>query len=78
MYADQVTNSMQRAISETIVDDKCRCVTTRKMVLTQTIRKAVTDILSMIRPANSEVSVPKVNKEIYKASQSIYVTVLSI
>ena len=49
-----------------------------EMVLTQNYSKAVTDILSMIRPANSEVSVPKMNKEIYKASQSIYVTVLSI
>ena len=60
MYADQVTNSMQRAISET---NRRRQMQMRyneeNGIDPKTIRKAVTDILSMIRPANSEVSVPK-------------------
>ena len=59
MYADVVTNSMQRAISETV----------RRRGLQQahnefhgidpmTIRKAVTDILAMIRPDRGRAPVP--------------------
>ena len=60
MYADQVTNSMRRAISETM----------RRRGLQQahneihgidptTIRKAVTDILAMIRPGREGAPVPE-------------------
>ena len=54
MYADQVTNSMQRAISET---NRRRQMQMRynkeNNIDPKTIRKAVTDILSMIRPART-------------------------
>ena len=63
MYADQVTNSMQRAISET---NRRRQLQMRyneeNGIDPKTIRKAVTDILSMIRPANSEAPLPKSDK----------------
>src|SRR5439155_22075570 len=52
MYADKVTDSMQRAISET---QRRRLVqeayNKEHGIDPQTIRKAVSDILSMIRPA---------------------------
>jgi excinuclease ABC subunit B len=63
MYADQVTNSMQRAISET---NRRRQLQMRyndeNGIDPKTIRKAVTDILSMIRPANPETPLPKSDK----------------
>jgi excinuclease ABC subunit B len=54
MYADQVTDSMRRAISET---QRRRQLQLRHNeehgIDPQTIRKAVTDILSMLRPAET-------------------------
>jgi len=54
MYADQVTDSMRRAISET---QRRRMLQVRYNeehgIDPQSIRKAVTDILSMLRPAET-------------------------
>jgi excinuclease ABC subunit B len=54
MYADKVTDSMRRAISDT---QRRRQLQLRyneeNGIDPQTIRKAVTDILSMLRPAES-------------------------
>jgi len=62
MYADQVTNSMKRAISET---NRRRQLQIRyneeNGIDPQTIRKAVTDILSMIRP--KQTAIPDLSKE---------------
>ncbi|MCC5952726.1 MAG: excinuclease ABC subunit UvrB [Acidimicrobiia bacterium] len=59
MYADEVTDSMQRAISET---NRRRGVqqayNAEHGIDPQTIRKAVTDILAMIRPADATAPVP--------------------
>ncbi|HJM27883.1 MAG: excinuclease ABC subunit UvrB [Acidimicrobiales bacterium] len=56
MYADQVTNSMQRAISETNRRRQMQMQYNEENGIDpQTIRKAVTDILSMIRPAQTTV-----------------------
>ena len=68
MYADQVTNSMRRAISETM----------RRRGLQQahnevhgidptTIRKAVTDILAMIRPGREGAPKPESDGRLAKA-----------
>ncbi|NNF54444.1 MAG: excinuclease ABC subunit UvrB [Acidimicrobiales bacterium] len=55
MYADKVTNSMTRAMSET---NRRRALqqayNEEHGIDPQTIRKAVTDILAMLRPAGSE------------------------
>ncbi|HEX9994715.1 MAG TPA: excinuclease ABC subunit UvrB [Acidimicrobiales bacterium] len=52
MYADQVTDSMQRAISETNRRRHLQQVHNREHGIDpQTIRKAVTDILAHLRPA---------------------------
>ncbi len=52
MYADQVTDSMQRAISETMRRRGVQVEYNEKHGINpQTIRKAVTDILAMLRPA---------------------------
>ena len=59
MYADQVTNSMQRAISETNRRRKIQIDHNQKHGIDpQSIRKAVTDILAMIRPETSEAPTP--------------------
>ena len=59
MYADQVTDSMQRAISETNRRRKIQIEHNQKHGIDpQTIRKAVTDILAMIRPDASGAPVP--------------------
>jgi excinuclease ABC subunit B len=59
MYADTVTDSMQRAISET---NRRRGLQERYNaehgIDPQTIRKAVTDILSMLRPDDSGAAMP--------------------
>jgi excinuclease ABC subunit B len=59
MYADQVTDSMQRAISET---NRRRGVqqayNAEHGIDPQTIRKAVTDILAVLRPSEDGVPVP--------------------
>ncbi len=73
MYADQVTNSMQRAISETNRRRQMQMQYNQANGIDpKTIRKAVTDILSMIRPANSEVSLAK-NKQNNLQSQSKHI-----
>ena len=63
MYADQVTDSMQRAISETNRRRKIQIDHNEKHGIDpQTIRKAVTDILAMIRPEPSGAPVPSADK----------------
>ncbi len=55
MYADKVTNSMNRAMSETNRRRALqRAYNEEHGIDPQTIRKAVTDILAMLRPAGSE------------------------
>ncbi len=60
MYADQMTDSMQRAISETM---RRRGLQQRYNeehgINTQSVRKEITDILSMIRPAEERAPVPE-------------------
>jgi excinuclease ABC subunit B len=59
MYADQVTDSMQRAISETNRRRQIQVAyNTEHGIDPQTIRKAVTDILAMIRPAEQKAPTP--------------------
>ncbi len=54
MYADQVTDSMQRAISETMRRRGLQLEYNEEHGINpQTIRKAVTDILAMLRPAET-------------------------
>ena len=63
MYADQVTDSMQRAISETNRRRKIQIDHNEKHGIDpQTIRKAVTDILAMIRPEKPGAPVPGADK----------------
>ena len=51
MYADEMTNSMRRAITETHRRRKLQQEHNREHnIQPQTVRKAVTDILSMLRP----------------------------
>ncbi len=62
MYADQVTDSMQRAISETMRRRGVQVEYNEKHGINpQTIRKAVTDILAMLRPA-AESTAPRPGK----------------
>jgi len=60
MYADQMTDSMQRAISETM---RRRGLQQRyneeHAINPQSVRKQITDILSMIRPAEERAPVPE-------------------
>jgi excinuclease ABC subunit B len=59
MYADEVTNSMQRAISETQRRRKLQQeYNAEHGIDPQTIRKAVTDILAYLRPAEGKAPVP--------------------
>ncbi|MFT7600909.1 MAG: excinuclease ABC subunit B [Acidimicrobiales bacterium] len=59
MYADKMTNSMQRAISETNRRRGLQLAHNEKHGIDpQTIRKAVTDILAMLRPNSETAPVP--------------------
>ena len=59
MYADKMTNSMQRAISETNRRRGVQVAYNEEHGINpQTIRKAVTDILSLIRPSDGKAPVP--------------------
>jgi excinuclease ABC subunit B len=61
MYADTVTDSMQRAISETQRRRRLQLAYNEEHGIDpQTIRKAVTDILAMLRPAEEA---PNPNKD---------------
>lgn len=62
MYADKVTDSMQRAISETMRRRGLQIEHNKKHGINpQTVRKAVTDILAMLRPA-AESTAPRPGK----------------
>ncbi len=57
MYADQITNSMQRAMSETNRRRGLQLAHNEEHGIDpQTVRKAVTDILAMLRPADESVA----------------------
>ena len=65
MYADQMTDSMQRAISETMRRRGLQQAYNEEHGINpQTIRKEITDILSMIRPAEERAPVPEKLSEI--------------
>ena len=60
MYADQVTDSMQRAISETMRRRQLQeAYNEEHGIDPQTVRKAITDILSLIRPSADTAPVPE-------------------
>ena len=59
MYADTVTDSMQRAISETNRRRGLQAAHNQAHGIDpQTVRKAVTDILATLRPERQEAPVP--------------------
>ena len=59
MYADAVTDSMRRAISETMRRRRLQqAYNAEHGIDPRTVRKAVTDILSIIRPERDAVPVP--------------------
>jgi excinuclease ABC subunit B len=65
MYADQMTNSMQRAISETMRRRGVQEAYNIEHGIDPTsIRKEITDILSMIRPAADRAPVPAALSEL--------------
>jgi len=72
MYADQVTKSMQRAISETMRRRKLQQEYNLEHGIDPTsVRKAVTDILSLIRPSSERAPVPANASDLAKRRRAV-------